>query len=132
MLGVSKEATAEEIKAAHRRLALQNHPDRCPGDASKAARFREVQAAYDVLSDPQKRRDYDSGNWQALPEPARILLEKLGLGFIDGASAGVKAKAAEVGQRLGERGERVAGIFGQTVDLASEVARDALKRWIGK
>jgi molecular chaperone DnaJ len=60
-LGVNKKASAEEIKKAHRKLVGEYHPDRNPGDARAEERFKEVQQAYDVLSDPEKRKAYDSG-----------------------------------------------------------------------
>jgi molecular chaperone DnaJ len=61
VLGVSKKATDEEIKKAYRKLARQYHPDRNPDDPKAEERFKEVQGAYDTLSDPEQRKQYDAG-----------------------------------------------------------------------
>jgi molecular chaperone DnaJ len=59
-LGVSKTASQDEIKKAYRKLARQYHPDANAGDKEAEERFKEIQGAYDVLSDPEKRKQYDT------------------------------------------------------------------------
>ena len=59
ILGVGRSASADELKKAYRKLAMQHHPDRNPGDAAAAEKFKEINHAYDVLKDDQKRAAYD-------------------------------------------------------------------------
>jgi molecular chaperone DnaJ len=76
VLGVGRKAEQDEIKKAYRELARKWHPDRNPDDPEAEERFKEVQAAYDTLSDPDKRKEYDAGGLFA------------GGGFRPGAGAG--------------------------------------------
>ena len=59
VLGVSKTATADEMKKAYRKLALKYHPDKNPGDKEAEEKFKEAAEAYDVLSNPDKKARYD-------------------------------------------------------------------------
>ena len=61
ILGINKEATPEEIKKSYRKAALQYHPDRNPGDPEAEYKFKDAAEAYEILSDPQKRSQYDRG-----------------------------------------------------------------------
>ena len=66
-LGLSREATDEQIRAAYRKLARKHHPDVNPGNKDAEEKFKEINEAYSVLSDPQKRKQYDElgQNWKA-------------------------------------------------------------------
>jgi DnaJ-class molecular chaperone len=64
-LGVKKDASAEEIRSAYRKLAKQHHPDLNPGKSDAEKRFKDVTAAYDLLSDPEKRKRFDRGEIDA-------------------------------------------------------------------
>lgn len=65
ILGVSKNATADEIKKAYRKLAIQYHPDKNPGDKASEEKFKEAAEAYDILSNPEKKAKYDRFGHQA-------------------------------------------------------------------
>jgi curved DNA-binding protein len=75
ILGISRKASTDEIRKAYRKLAMQYHPDRNPGDKQAEERFKEVNEAYQVLSDSQKKAHYDRvgsaySNWQQRGAPS--------------------------------------------------------------
>ena len=65
VLGVNKTATDDEIKKAYRKLAKQYHPDLHPGDKDAESKFKEINEAYEILSDPDKRSKYDQYGFAA-------------------------------------------------------------------
>jgi curved DNA-binding protein len=104
VLGVSKDAEADAIKKAYRKLAAQLHPDKNPGNAKAEARFKQVNHAYDVLSDAKKRKLYDEFGEDGLRE-----------GFDADRVRAYRDWSARQGRAGGGRGDGTFG--GGTVDL---------------
>lgn len=80
VLGVSREASDDDIKKAYRKLVFQHHPDRNPDSKDAEAKIREINAAYEIVGDPDKRRSYDRLRWGDEPrddtvDPSVILDE---------------------------------------------------------
>ena len=72
ILGVSREASDEDIKKAYRKLVFDHHPDRNPDKADAEERIREINVAYEVVGDPEKRRTYDRLSWGNEPRAAEV------------------------------------------------------------
>ena len=112
-LGVKKDATADEIKKAYRKLARANHPDSNPGDTAKHEKFKQVAEAYDVVGDADKRKKYDEmrslyagGGFGA----GSTYAGQRGYNFEDlFANAGAGA-----GQQAGGFGDMFGDLFGRT------------------
>ncbi|MDG2050180.1 MAG: J domain-containing protein [Myxococcota bacterium] len=101
-LGVSRDAEIESIKKAYRKLAQQYHPDRNPDDPAAEERFKQVSAAYAVLSDPERRKNFDEFGEIALDvsfdaEKARAASRGFGGGFPGGAPGGGFQDAGDLG-----------------------------------
>jgi len=99
ILGLPRSASADEIKKTYRKLALQYHPDRNPGDKQAEDRFKEINEAYQVLSDPQKRTRYDQlgedySKWQQNGNPGNYDWGRW--------SAGSGAQQVDIGDLFGD------------------------------
>ena len=127
ILGVERDADPGLIKKAFRRLARQTHPDANPGDAGAEARFREVAEAYEVLSDPERRRAYDRGEQVDLSGMFGDLDDLLrsvfgGSGFFGG---GQSARGQDILVRVGLSLEEAAFGAETTVEFEAEAVCSA-------
>lgn len=120
VLGVPKNATQEEIKKAYRKLAQRYHPDANPGNKEAEERFKEISAAYDVVGDPAKRKQYD----QVREMVASGFGASSGPSFSDRGGARVRFEDLGFGD-LGDLGDLLGGLFGTRRGRARATARGA-------
>lgn len=105
ILGVKRDASEQEIKKAYRKLARQYHPDVNPGDKSAEARFKEINEAYEVLSDREKRQKYDryGDQWQYADQFAKAGRQQAQYwDFGTGGAHGFRFEEADLGSLFGD------------------------------
>jgi molecular chaperone DnaJ len=121
-LGVAKNASADDLKKAYRKLARRYHPDNNPGDAEAEKKFKEIQQAYDVLSDAEKRKQYDAfGSTNGRAGPTNVDFGDFDLGDIFGGLFGGRGRAR--GGAQAQRGQR-----GSDVEVEVRISfEDSLK-----
>src|SRR3954469_16879948 len=107
VLGIPRDASEADVKKAYRKLARQYHPDRNPGDKTAEAKFKEVQEAYAILGDKQKKATYDRFG-SARPTPGGF---PGGAAQFDFSGAGIDPEVFQSGD-LGELFRRMAGAGG--------------------
>src|SRR3990170_1330726 len=124
LLGVSKTATEEEIKKAYRSLAKKYHPDLHPGDKAAEAKFKDINEAYETLSDSEKRRTYDLGErvvFEGAPEGWPGGRGPFGGGFehinFDESMGGIEDIFSEVFGAKRKRGPRKGKDIEYTLDI---------------
>lgn len=123
ILGVSRGATEDEIRSAFRKLAKANHPDVNPGNAGAAERFKKITAANDILSDPEKRRQYDNGEIDAKGDPRRPQWSRAGAGGARRSAYGARGFEGRAGAGAGFDDFSFSDIFSDVFGAASAGAR---------
>jgi molecular chaperone DnaJ len=117
-LGVNKDVSADELKKVYRKLAMQYHPDRNPNNKEAEKKFKDIAAAYEVLSDPQKRAAYDSYGHSAFDQNAGFNNYRSGGGFHSaGGAGGFSDMFNDIFENMMGGGSRQAEFNGRGADL---------------
>ncbi|HEX6711218.1 MAG TPA: J domain-containing protein [Rubrobacter sp.] len=134
LLGVSRGASEEDVRKAYRRLAREYHPDANPGDIKAEDRFKEIQQAYEILSNPNKRREYDE---RSRPTPRRSRPGSSRKATREsrkttGSASGSRDGGREINWQLKVEGvediARISRILGMDLTRLSKLAGDGIKR----
>jgi DnaJ-class molecular chaperone len=123
ILGVARGATEDEIRGAFRKAAKANHPDVNPGNSGAAERFKKITAANEILSDPEKRRQYDAGEIDAKGDPRRPQWSRAGAAGGRRGFSGARGFEGRAGSGAGFDDFSFSDIFSDVFGSASAGAR---------
>ncbi|HEX6192606.1 MAG TPA: DnaJ domain-containing protein, partial [Chitinophagaceae bacterium] len=138
ILGVGKTASTDEIKKAYRKVAMQHHPDRNPGDKSAEEKFKEAAEAYEVLSDADKKAQYDryghagvSGNGRGNYGTGGMNMEDIFSQFGDIFGDDIFGNFFG-GQQRGRGGQRARGIRGSNLRIKLKLTYEEIAKGVTK
>lgn len=138
-LGVTKSASADEIKKAYRKVAMQFHPDRNPGDKAAEEKFKEAAEAYEVLSDADKKAQYDryghaglSGNGRGYGGGANMNMDDIFSQFGDIFGDDIFGNFFGGGQRRGGGAQRARGVRGSNLRVKLKLTYEEIAKGVTK